>query len=89
MSEYQGFVWLGIALCISQSAIFSGLNLAMFGVSRLRLDVEVDGEHRGEASGEALPPDRRDGRAAWRHRSSASGSARRSRLRREPATGGR
>lgn len=32
--------WLGIAFCISQSAMFSGLNLAMFGVSRLRLEVE-------------------------------------------------
>lgn len=33
-------VWLGILLCISQSAMFSGLNLAFFGVSRLRLEVE-------------------------------------------------
>lgn len=32
--------WLGIAICISQSAMFSGLNLALFGVSRLRLEVE-------------------------------------------------
>lgn len=31
--------WLGIALCISQSAIFSGLNLAVFSISRLRLEV--------------------------------------------------
>ena len=35
-------VWLGILFCISQSAIFSGLNLAMMGVSRLRLEVEAD-----------------------------------------------
>ncbi len=33
--------WLGIILCVSQSAIFSGLNLAMFSLSRLRLEVEV------------------------------------------------
>lgn len=33
--------WLGIAFCISQSAMFSGLNLALFSVSRLRLEVEV------------------------------------------------
>lgn len=33
--------WLGIALCASQSAIFSGLNLALFGISRLNLEVEV------------------------------------------------
>lgn len=34
-------IWLGILLCLSQSAMFSGLNLAMFGVSRLRLEVEA------------------------------------------------
>ncbi len=49
MFEYQGFVWLGIALCISQSAMFSGLNLAMFGVSRLRLEVEVEGGNANAA----------------------------------------
>ncbi len=37
----NSFIWLGILLCVSQSAMFSGLNLAMFGVSRLRLEVEV------------------------------------------------
>ncbi|MGB5397945.1 MAG: DUF21 domain-containing protein, partial [Gammaproteobacteria bacterium] len=35
------FVWAGIALCISQSAMFSGLNLALLGISRLRLEVEA------------------------------------------------
>ncbi len=30
--------WIGIALCLSQSAMFSGLNLALFGVSWLRLE---------------------------------------------------
>lgn len=34
-------VWLGIVFCISQSAMFSGLNLAFFSLSRLRLEVEV------------------------------------------------
>lgn len=34
-------IWLGIVFCISQSAMFSGLNLAMFGVSRLSLEVEA------------------------------------------------
>jgi metal transporter CNNM len=38
--EWEFLTWVGIALCISQSATFSGLNLAMFGVSRLRLEVE-------------------------------------------------
>ncbi len=33
--------WVGIALCITQSAMFSGLNLAVFGVSRMRLEVEA------------------------------------------------
>jgi metal transporter CNNM len=33
--------WIGIALCISQSAMFSGLNLAIFSVSRLRLEVQA------------------------------------------------
>lgn len=37
----QPLVWAGIAFCISQSALFSGLNLAVFGVGRLRLEVEV------------------------------------------------
>ncbi|MBU0673961.1 MAG: DUF21 domain-containing protein [Proteobacteria bacterium] len=35
------YIWLGIIFCISQSALFSGLNLAVFSVSRLRLEVEV------------------------------------------------
>jgi metal transporter CNNM len=37
------FVWIGIAFCISQSAIFSGLNLAIFSISKLRLEVEASG----------------------------------------------
>jgi len=34
-------IWLGILFCISQSAMFSGMNLAVFSLSRLRLEVEV------------------------------------------------
>ena len=34
-------IWFGIGFCLSQSAVFSGLNLALFSVSRLRLEVEV------------------------------------------------
>jgi hypothetical protein len=34
-------IWLGIALCLSQSALFSGLNLAVFSVGRLRLEAEA------------------------------------------------
>ena len=32
-------LWLGIIFCITQSAMFSGLNLAFFSVPRLRLEV--------------------------------------------------
>lgn len=35
------FVWIGIFLCLSQSAMFSGLNLACFSVSRLQLEIEA------------------------------------------------
>lgn len=34
-------IWSGIIFCISQSAIFSGLNLALFSITRLRLEVEA------------------------------------------------
>lgn len=33
--------WTGITLCLSQAAMFSGLNLAVFRVSRLRLEIEA------------------------------------------------
>jgi len=33
--------WIGIGFCIAQSAMFSGLNLAVFGISRLRLEVKA------------------------------------------------
>jgi len=41
--EQNGHIltWLGILLCVSQSAMFSGMNLAVFSLSRLRLEVEV------------------------------------------------
>lgn len=37
------FVWLGILFCVTQSAMFSGLNLAFFSFSRLRLEIESEG----------------------------------------------
>jgi metal transporter CNNM len=43
-------VWIGIAFCITQSAMFSGLNLAIFSISKLRLEVEAAGGS-SEASG--------------------------------------
>ena len=33
-------VWLGIIFCVSQSAMFSGLNLAFFSITKLRLEIE-------------------------------------------------
>ncbi len=33
--------WIGIFLCLSQSAMLSGLNLACFSVSRLQLEIEA------------------------------------------------
>lgn len=39
-------IWLGILFCISQSAMFSGLNLAFFGLSRLQLEAEAESSPR-------------------------------------------
>ncbi len=47
MAEPLGFtlppqlIWGGVLFCITQSAIFSGLNLACFSISRLRLEIEA------------------------------------------------
>ena len=38
--------WIGIFLCLSQSAMLSGLNLGLFSMSRLELQVEA---HKGDA----------------------------------------
>ncbi len=34
-------IWIGIAVCLSHSALFSGLNLAVFSLGRLRLEAEA------------------------------------------------
>jgi hypothetical protein len=39
-------IWIGILLCVAQSAMFSGLNLAVFSVSRLRLDLDAASGNR-------------------------------------------
>src|SRR5580704_10889499 len=39
----SSWVWLGIIACIAQSALFAGLNLAVFSLSLLRLQIEADG----------------------------------------------
>ena len=33
-------IWIAIGFCVSQSAMFSGLNLAFFSISKLRLEIE-------------------------------------------------
>lgn len=35
------FIWAGIIFCLSQSAMFSGLNLAFFSLNRLQLEVSA------------------------------------------------
>lgn len=37
------WIWLGIIVCVVQSALFAGLNLAIFSLSLLRLQLEADG----------------------------------------------
>jgi metal transporter CNNM len=55
MTEW--LVWLGIAVCLSQSAALSGLNLAVFSLSRLRLESAADG---GDADAARVLALRRD-----------------------------
>jgi metal transporter CNNM len=42
----NSFTWIGILFCISQSAMFSGLNLAFFSISKLRLEIEAKNDNR-------------------------------------------
>ena len=37
--------WFLIALCLLQSGIFSGLTIGMFGLSRLRLEIEAEAKN--------------------------------------------
>jgi metal transporter CNNM len=46
LSGANVLIWIGIALCITQSVIFPGLNLAIFSISKLGLEVEVAGSNR-------------------------------------------
>src|ERR1700728_4511555 len=38
--------WLGVIACILQSGLFAGLNLAVFSLSLLRLQIEADGGNK-------------------------------------------
>jgi CBS domain containing-hemolysin-like protein len=49
--------WIGIGFCLSQSAMFSGLNLGFFSVGRLRLEAEAES---GNASAERVLRLRKD-----------------------------
>ena len=42
-------VWIGIVLCLSQSALFSGSNLAFYRLSRLRLELDAKRDPRAGA----------------------------------------
>ena len=43
---YTTMTWIGIAFCVTQSAMFSGSNLAFYRLSRLRLEVEARRDER-------------------------------------------
>ena len=45
-SDTNLILWLGIGFCITQSAMFSGLNLAFFSVPRLRLEIEAANKNK-------------------------------------------
>jgi hypothetical protein len=55
--SYDIIIWVGIAFCVTQSAIFSGLNLAFFSLSRLQLEVEAK---QGQASAKVILSMRED-----------------------------
>jgi metal transporter CNNM len=43
------WIWLGIVACITLSALFAGLNLAIFSLSQMRLQLEADGGNKDAA----------------------------------------
>ena len=43
------WIWLGIIACITLSALFAGLNLAIFSLSQLRLQIEADSGNKDAA----------------------------------------
>ena len=46
----DNLIWIGIVICICHSAMFSGLNLAFFSLSRLRLEAEASTGSEREAT---------------------------------------
>ena len=57
MTTDVALTWLGIVLCLSQSAMFSGSNLAFFSLGRLRLEAEAE---KGSRSAEKVLALRKD-----------------------------
>ena len=53
----ENLTWIGIAICLMHSAMFSGLNLAFFSLSRLRLESEAAAGNRRARSILALRRD--------------------------------
>jgi CBS domain containing-hemolysin-like protein len=47
---HEALTWIGIALCLSQSATFAGLNLAVFSLSWFRLEAEAADGNRDAAA---------------------------------------
>ena len=43
------YIWIGIVVCLTQSAMFSGLNLAFFSLNRLRLEIEAEASPKSGA----------------------------------------
>jgi metal transporter CNNM len=43
------WIWLGVIGCVTLSGLFAGLNLAIFSLSQLRLQVEADGGNKDAA----------------------------------------
>lgn len=46
-SSTNYILWAGMGICITQSAMFSGLNLAFFSIPRLRLEIEAGNQNKG------------------------------------------
>jgi hypothetical protein len=57
MMSFAPSIWisLGIIACIGRSTLFAGLNLAIFSLSPVRLEIEVDGGHNRQQWGSVWP----------------------------------